>query len=527
MHESRHLFLPFAAIVLIGVAFTSADIGAQAITDYPPASPCTLRLQWQADGDSAGEYFGFSVAGGGDWNGDGKPDILVGAMLGDRVDFFYESFGSFSRGWSLPYPSGSDFGRSVVFTGDMNGNGTNECVIGAPGHSSPSWDSCGLASAHGAGAGWQFTLSGQAIGEKLGYSVGSVGDVDGDGIDEIVMGAPEAAGPLGPRTGYAILTSPMWIDPPVYHRFDGTDPYELFGRAVAGAGDVDGDGSPDVIIGAPLATVPGSPVANVGSAFVYRADGSLIWRFNGNGPSDYFGNSVANAGDVNNDGRPDIIVGAWRADHNSMVDAGLAYVYSGMDGSLIHALHGEGPNHNFGYSVSGLGDIDADGHDDFIVGAHRADLDGMTDGGAVYVYSGKYANVLWVITGLHSDDIFGVSTSTAGDMTLDGRPDFLVGAFGTDQALAPDYGSAFLFGCDCNCAFNGDPAHDGVPDVLDVVETVSDAFRGDPNEKSSSCRYCDSDVDCSGACDIIDVVKMVNVAFRGADKATEFCTACQ
>jgi hypothetical protein len=210
-----------------------------------------------------------------------------------------------------------------------------------------------------------------------------------------------------------------------------------------------------------------------------------------------------------------------------MADAGAAYVYSGQNGSLIHRITGWAPNVNFGYSVRGLGDIDADGYDDFIVGAHRDDADSKVDAGAVYVYSGQTGNYLWMITGAMPDDIFGVSVAAAGDFTLDGRPDFVVGAFSTNPGGRVEAGSAYLFGCACDCAYNGDPAHDGVTDVLDVVGIVSDAFRGDSNDKGINCRYDDSDVDCSGACDVLDVVKMVNVAFRGAAKAAEFCSPCQ
>jgi hypothetical protein len=367
-------------------------------------------------------------------------------------------------------------------------------------------------------------MIGSATGQKLGYSVGLVRDVTGDGRGEIIIGAPEADGPLGPKTGYAILRSPEHNG--FYRMFYGELPGDLFGRAVSSAGDVDGDGLDEIVIGAPLAGVVGTPVANVGSAYVYRANGELVWRFNGEHAWDYFGNSVACAGDVNADGYDDILVGAWRADPGGVTDAGSAYVYSGLSGELIDRHDGEGPNHNLGYSVRGAGDIDVDGYDDFMIGAHRADLDGLTDVGNVYVCTGKTGGYLWNIRGAASDDVFGASVAYAGDMTKDGRPDFLVGAFGADPDGRTDAGSVYLFGCPCDCAYNGDPAHDGVTDVLDVVGTVGDAFRGDPNDKSDNCRYCDSDVDCSGACDIIDVVKMVNVAFRGASKATEFCSGC-
>lgn len=527
MHDVCRFSLLTAAVALSLLVSNPSKARAQAITDFT-ASPCVLSVQWQADGDAAGDYFGFSVDGNADLSGDGRPDILVGAMLGDIVYGYYVNpLGMFERGVWWNGNSGSDFGRSVRFLGvpDNFLHGTASALIGAPGHTAPGTDSCGYVTERGRDN--MFGWIGSATGEKLGYSVGNVGDLDGDGFDEVIAGAPEAAGPLGPRAGYALLLSPYPGNGYQIHRFERGVPNELFGRAVAGAGDVDGDGARDVLIGAPYTSQIAPVPLPVGAAYVYRTDGTVIWTFYGETPGDYFGNSVANAGDVNADGHPDILVGAWLADVNSMPDAGAAYVYSGADGSLLYKFVGEGPSHCFGYSVRGLGDIDADGYDDFIIGAHRADLNGTTDGGAVYVYSGRLGNYLWIITGIHTDDIFGVSAAAAGDMTLDGRPDFIVGAFGTDPGGRVNAGSAFLFGCPCNCAYNGDPAHDGITDVRDVVITVGVAFRGTAAEQGVSCRYQDPDVNCSGSCDVVDVVKMVNVAFRGAEKATEFCNGCQ
>lgn len=539
MRKLLHFSLLAAMLLLCVAAPVTSDLVSTASAQLDPApaiqgyetSPCGLSLVWQADGDSAGDFFGFSVDGGRDFNGDGYLDAVVGAMLADRAYAYYRNWltGEFTRGFTRGGNSGSDFGRSVRFLGVPGNYIDGECnvLVGAPGHSGAGYDSCGVV------ADWDgsldFSWIGTAVGEKLGYSVADAGDVDNDGYNDIIAGAPEAMAVTGaPYAGYALLLSPMApVGSNVLHRFERLAPNEYFGRAVSGAGDVDGDQVPDVIIGAPLASVIGTPVANVGSAFVYRADGSLIWRFNGENSGDYFGNSVANAGDVNNDGRPDIIVGAWRADPDGMTDAGAAYVYSGLDGSLIYRLTGWAPNTNFGYSVRGLGDIDADGYDDFIVGAHRDDSDSKTDAGAVYVFSGRLGIYLWMIVGAMPDDMFGVSVAPMGDFTLDGRPDFLVGAFSTNPGGRIEAGSVYLFGCACDCTYNGDPAHDGVTDVLDVVNTVSDAFRNDPTEKSSDCRYCDSDVDCTGACDVLDVVKMVNVAFRNGNKATEFCSPCQ
>ena len=491
------------------------------------ASPCALSMVWQADGDSAGDFFGFSVDGGKDFNGDGYPDAVVGAMLADRVYAYYRNWltGEFSRGYNRGGNSGSDFGRCVKFLGVPDNYMHGECNVlaGASGHSGAGNDSCGAVMDWNGNL--DFSWIGGAKGDKLGYSVADLGvDLDGDGLNEIIAGAPEAMGVGGaPKAGYALLLSPGGNAE--LHRFSRGLASERFGHSVASLGDINDDGEVEIAIGAPLASEQDTPPA-IGMVFIYRASGPMTRVIFGENTGDYFGNSVANAGDVDNDGFPDIIIGAYRADVDGKSDCGACYVFSGRTNAQLAVHAGWASNTNFGYAVAGVGDIDNDGYDDYIVGAHRDDADSKTDAGAAYVYSGHYHNILWMIVGAQPDDLFGCSVAPMGDFTLDGRPDFLVGAFSTNPGGRIEAGSAYLFGCTCDCAFNGDPAHDGVTNVLDVVGTVSDAFRGDPTEQGNSCRYCDSDVDCSGACDVRDVVRMVNVAFRGADKTTEFCNGC-
>jgi len=212
---------------------------------------------------------------------------------------------------------------------------------------------------------------------------------------------------------------------------------DQFGRSVSDAGDVDGDGFADFIVGAPFDDSNG---ANSGSARVFSgADGSILYTFNGDSQTDQFGYSVSGAGDVNNDGVPDFIVGA-RFDDNNCNASGSARVFSGIDGSILYTFNGDSPIDQFGWSVSGTGDVNDDGHADVIVGAPFDVVDGPNSGSA-RVFSGFDGSVLYTLDGDSTEgDRYGFSVSDAGDVNDDGFADFIVGAPSDDNPDPPDPG---------------------------------------------------------------------------------------
>lgn len=199
------------------------------------------------------------------------------------------------------------------------------------------------------------------------------------------------------------------------HRWDGTRYDGDFGAAIAGAGDVDDDGFPDTIVGDERPS-PGSAVVFSGR------DGSAIASFASGIASDSFGYSVDCAGDVDQDGFVDLIVGA--ESHREGNDLpGRAYVYSGADSSLLHQVQGGNISH-LGRAVSGAGDSDADGFDDLLVGAS----------GAAFVFSGRTGSELFELGSPGSGDGFGQYLDLAGDVNDDGSEDWIVSAFRDDTA---------------------------------------------------------------------------------------------
>ena len=229
-------------------------------------------------------------------------------------------------------------------------------------------------------------------------------------------------------------------------QFDGHASNDGFGYSVSGAGDVDGDGFDDLIVGAQTASPAGHLYA--GSAYVYSGTtGGLLWQFDGQASDDRLGSSVSGVGDLDGDGFDDVIVGA-SGTNPGFSNAGSAYVYSGATGSLIWQFDGQSVLAHMGVSVSGAGDVDRDGFDDVIVGAEVADSGGISNAGSAYVYSGATGSLLLQFDGQADSDYFGHSVSSAGDVDGDGLNDMIVGAWFTDPGSLTNAGSAYVYSLD-------------------------------------------------------------------------------
>lgn len=312
--------------------------------------------------------------------------------------------------------------------------------------------------------------------DSLGQSVGNVGDVNGDGVSDFVAGAYQAW--IGKGAGYARVYSGATGQ--VIRTVQGDDVDEDFGWSVSGAGDVNADGVPDFIVGAPEDVDNGF---GSGSARVFSgANGQVLYTFLGDGVDDNLGLSVGAAGDVNGDGYGDVIVGAT-VDLYPVEAPDYARVYSGRTGAVLYTLFGEqGQADKFGYSVAGVGDVDGDGFDDVTVGAPFASYGGSTFHGAVYVFSGRTGQRIRRLAGAAGYEFLGYSVAAVGDITGDGVSEIASGAW-SDDANGQGAGSIRIWsgregtllyrhfgnvgeGLGTSVAGGGDVDGDGVPDLL-------------------------------------------------------------
>jgi hypothetical protein len=330
---------------------------------------------------------------------------------------------------------------------------------------------------------------GEAAGDQFGWIGRNVGDCDRDGVSDLVLTAPtKAIG--GPAAGRAYVHSGK--SGALLFALDG-EPGDLLGWGSEGAGDVDGDGAADVIVGAPGA------LAGRGRVSVHSGkDGSLLRSLEGEAAGDAFGRKVSGAGDVDGDGYADLLIGADGADALGMTDAGRAYLHSGATGELLYVFDGEQAGDRFGVALCGravgdasliaigaadagpkrggrvyvfryskgepewlyafdadetgvalgamflsiLDDVDGDGHPDVYASDWQNGAKGNATG-RIYVLSGRDGELLLTLTGEHAGDGFGIGTSEIGDVDGDGRADLLIGAWQSAEG-APSGGKCTL-----------------------------------------------------------------------------------
>lgn len=414
----------------------------------PVITGLPMTADWMAEGDSLYAMFGYSVATAGDVNGDGYDDIIVGApyydggQLYEGKAFVYHGSAiglSYEANWTAESNVElAMFGYSVSTAGDINGDGSDDVIVGAPfffnGQINEGVAFVYHGSSSGLSSGPARLLEMDQADSMFGNSVSTAGDVNGDGYDDVIVGAylydngqiDEGAAFVYHGSAAGLSGVPAWI-------MDSDQESAYFGFPVATAGDVNGDGYDDVIIGAPLYA------GDRGAAFVYHGSATGLsfeaaWTADGESYGDLFGYSVATAGDVNGDGFSDVIVGAPQ-DSNDQSWEGSAFVYHGSTAGLSTSpdwtAEGNQTEAFFGVSVSTAGDVSGNGYSDVIVGAFGFSNDQMYEG-AAFLYRGSAFGLsvepVWSAEGGQADAEFGWSVATAGDVNGDGFSDVIVGA---------------------------------------------------------------------------------------------------
>lgn len=284
-----------------------------------------------------------------------------------------------------------------------------------------------------------FTVTGEQLGEDFGESVSNAGDINKDGFDDFIVGANRYRNCTIGTTGSAWVYSGK--DGSVIYKWCG-DPGDVFGASVSNAGDVNNDGTPDIIIGSTMDS--SNTTTNSGSTKIFSGrDGSLLYTFYGDSITSFFGHAVKGIGDINIDGFDEVAIGAI-FDDNGGFDAGLVRVFSGFDGTILYSFFGDAPNNHLGQSIAGIGDINQDGYRDIIAGAEE--LNGANPArGYVRLYSGKDGAIIDTIYGDSSYDTFGWSVDRIGDIDQDLVDDFVVGAPGISPTLTNIAGYARIF----------------------------------------------------------------------------------
>ncbi len=419
---------------------------------------------WTYESNLVGARVGFTAATGGDLNGDGRADLLLGIEgfgapepAEGRVLAFVGSAAGLSTTpyWSREIDQAGARFATVATAGDVNGDGFSDVIVGADLFDAGESDEGAAFVYYGSGDGPAATPSWapppDAGWQLFGYSVAPAGDVDGDGFSDVIVGDPSFLGAGGAATGLAALYAgaPGGLAPTPTWTASGPGG-SAFGIAVAGAGDVDGDGYGDVVIGA---SDYQADFAREGAAFVYRGGpgglaATAAWSIEGDRANARLGAAVAGAGDVNGDGFGDVAVAA--PDYTGgLLFAGRVLVFHGAAAGLGSApawsVDGDQEAADFGHHLAPAGDVDRDGFDDLLIGDPF--YLGAFLGGKAWLFRGGPSGLAtspgWAMEGEDAGDGFGRSVGSA-DVDGDGFTDLLVGASGSNAAFR-DAGRVYLF----------------------------------------------------------------------------------
>ena len=404
------------SLVLVSLSYLSLAQDAA-----PPRTLLTLSAP------TPGSSFGAALACTGDLDGDGIADLAVGSPGSNtygtnagNVRIYSGRTGVLLR--EMQGQPATRFGEALANPGDVDDDGHDDLLIGAP-YASPF-----VHLFSGKTGALLFTLHG-ARGSRFGSALAGAGDVDGDGVLDVAVGEPQHDAPVGDNAGRVSVFSGATGE--LVFEVTGSLPFDQLGMQIAGAGDVDGDGHADLHVAAPFFDgMGGASGFNVGRILLLSgATGSPLSAIHGELAGDRLGTWLAVGADVDGDGIGELACGAPGADGPAGgFDSGVAQLRSGAGGELLLEVHGPDPG-GFAGVVAAPMDVDGDGVADLVFGAPSS----LKERGRVRVSSGEDGSTLHDIEGPSALGWFGASLCTLGDADGDGRHDLAIGAPGHED----------------------------------------------------------------------------------------------
>ena len=422
---------------------------------------------WTFTENQNGAFVGEGLSCAGDVNGDGFGDYLVGSRRFDggatnsgRAWLFLGAEGgpSTTPSWFF---DGNQFnaalGISVAGAGDVNGDGFADIIIGAANFDDDQADEGRVFVFHGSPTGPSLTtpdwiVDGNQENAFFGRWVDGMADVNGDGFSDVIVGAPEFDnGEQNEGQAFLYLGSASGLELTPAWTFEGSQVGAALGRPVSSAGDVNGDGFTDILVSARRFD---NPETNEGVVYAFHGSPTgpslmPVWSIEGDQNNANFGSAISAAGDVNGDGFSDVLVGAANF-NNGTSGEGITVLYLGSPTGLALTpdwlFDSNQVDANSGFSVAGVGDLNADGFGDIAVGAHLFD-DTDIDEGRVFIFFGSSTGPSLVpdftLDGEQPGAQFGYAVAPAGDVDADGDSDMLITAFAFD-GTNPDQGQVYL-----------------------------------------------------------------------------------